>query len=586
MRNEKELTGYPSIDRMHEFGYSYFEKNPIIFDTTIFNLSNLMNILNGNKKAIQCLDREITYKELKTIVSKLSKSLKEIGVKAGDIVPISAPSIIQGVILYFALNNIGATTTFLNAKASDEEIKFYLNEFESPVYINYNKSKEDSKKEIEGTKVKVVITLGEEDIFNKPLEVDSNIVEYGYSNILSFNDLLYASKYYNNFIKTNFGKDQDSLILYTSGTSGNPKPVVLTNGNIIASALYMKNTTGISFGKGETSMCVVPFNYPYGFVTSALMTLLCGKDLILSPTLNLSNISEYLKKYNPAIIQAVPSFYNFMRKDAVVNKMDLSFLKLAISGGDFLSEAEITENERFFREHGSDAKLCNGSGAAEVSGCGTSSVGVDCPLHSVGKLLVGSNMKVIDPTTKEELKYNQEGLLCYSGEHVFNRYFNHEEDTKTAKVNIDGTTWYVSDTIGRIDEKGNVFILDRLRRFFITYDETGQAYKIYPNYVQSVIDTIDEIESCAVVKKEHELRSFVGKVYIVLKEGIEPSEELKLFLGEKIRNTSLEQGSKLKSYEIPVEIEFIDELPIAESGKVDYKSLEEKTINSSTLTLK
>lgn len=229
----------------------------------------------------------------------------------------------------------------------------------------------------------------------------------------------------------------DSLILFTSGTTGDTKSVVLTNENILSSGIYMKNSIGSSVNKGRKCLSCVPFNYPYGFITSVLMTLLCGKEAILTPGLNFSNLTYFLNK-EPNYIFGIPQLYRAMINDEQINKMNLSFIEEAISGGDFLSPKESTEILTFFRKHGSMANICNGSGNAETTGANTNAVGITYNPLSVGKPLVGTTIKIIDPKTHEELKYGEEGLMCISGKHVFDRYFKKEEETnKVKKVDKD-----------------------------------------------------------------------------------------------------------------------------------------------------
>lgn len=431
----KKETNYPSIDKVHEAGYSYFERNPIIPNISFYNALSLTSKFYRNNIAINCRDLNITYSELIDSTKMLSKTFKELGVKEKDIITVSMPSFYQTVLVFLAASRIGATVSILNPQSTTEETINYLNLFESPLFINYDKDNEYNNNIKLKTKVRQIITLNKNEVFTK--EFISNKELVGYNDFLTFSDIKKVSEYYNKYFNTWHSNKMDSLILFTSGTTGDTKSVVLTNENILSSGIYMKNSIGSSVNKGRKCLSCVPFNYPYGFITSVLMTLLCGKEAILTPGLNFSNLTYFLNK-EPNYIFGIPQLYRAMINDEQINKMNLSFIEEAISGGDFLSPKESTEILTFFRKHGSMANICNGSGNAETTGANTNAVGITYNPLSVGKPLVGTTIKIIDPKTHEELKYGEEGLMCISGKHVFDRYFKKEEETnKVKKVDKD-----------------------------------------------------------------------------------------------------------------------------------------------------
>ena len=137
----KKLTGYPSIDNIHNSDYSFFSRNPIIPNMSIYNTINLISNFYRKEEAIDCLDLRVNYGEMLKDAITLSKTLKELGIKKGSIVSAAMPNYYQGVIIYLACNRIGAITTFINSMSSIEEVLGYLNEFESSLFINFDKDK-------------------------------------------------------------------------------------------------------------------------------------------------------------------------------------------------------------------------------------------------------------------------------------------------------------------------------------------------------------------------------------------------------------------------------------------------------------
>ena len=180
----KEKTGYPSIDKTHDTGFNYFKRNPIIPNMSIYNAISLINSFNKDLNAIECGELNINYNELFNDTITISKSLKELGIKKGDIITICMPNTYQAVAIFLAANRIGAITTFLNYRASDNEIKEYLNLFESPLFINYDRSQEYNEEIKKDTKVKQIITLSKNKLYTKEFNTSSNSL-IGYNDFIS-----------------------------------------------------------------------------------------------------------------------------------------------------------------------------------------------------------------------------------------------------------------------------------------------------------------------------------------------------------------------------------------------------------------
>ena len=146
-------TGYPSVDRKHEEGLSFLKKTVVVPDMSIYNAFNVMSMPYRKDDAIDCLNLTITFDELIDNVRVLSKAFKELGIKKGDIVVVSMPNYSQAVATFFAANKIGATITFLNSHSNIDEVKHYLNLFESPLLINYDRDEEYNQSIKKDTKV-------------------------------------------------------------------------------------------------------------------------------------------------------------------------------------------------------------------------------------------------------------------------------------------------------------------------------------------------------------------------------------------------------------------------------------------------
>lgn len=570
------FTGYPSIDNIHNKDYSFFDRNPIIPDMSIYNTINMLSTFYRKEEAIDCLDLNVNYDEMINDTVLLSKTFKELGIKKGDIISVSMPNFYQGVIVYLAANRIGAVTTFINSMSSIEEVLGYLNEFESSLFINFDKDSEYNKKIKDNSKVRNIITLNRDEINIKNY---GNIISSanGYRDDLSFSDIGSIAKYYKKPIYTLYGGKEDSLILFTSGSTGNPKSVVLTNQNILASGIYMKNTGRIKAKVGERCLVCVPFSYPYGFATSTIMSLICGRVAVLAPTLSKDNIRYYLSK-NPNYVFGSPALLELIKRN-VKDSDDLSSIHTFVSGGDFLTVSQNKAGVEFFRKHGAETIICNGSGNAETVGTNTMAVGSINKPETVGRVLVGTKAIVVNPDTLEEVKYGEEGMLCISGKHVFKGYYKNEDMSRETKFVYKGIEYYKTGNMGILDTDGYFTLTGRSSRYYIRSD----LNKVYLEHIQNVISLIDVVDSCCVVPKEDKDLLFTNKAYVVLKDGVLPSLEVSDYIMnmcyKPLYNSVTGEMVQLKPFEVPESITFLDVLPRTKADKVDYTFLENMAKN-------
>jgi len=573
-------TGYASVDMPHAAAASYFERNPFIPDVDIITLLKLLSRKNRGNPAIDCNNIHATYQELIDDSKIVSKAFRAIDIKKGDIITVSLPSNYQAVVVFLALNSLGAVTTFIDNYAKEEEILSYLRKYNSPVFINYASTFEDNQRIIRRTKVKKIITLDKR--FSETRDLHMNVPEKG--GTINFNSLgIVAESCRKKHIQLMNRGNDNALILYTSGSTGQPKAVVLTNRNVIAAQVYAGKTSHTENITGTKTMTCVPLRYPYGMVTSLLTSLLWGKETIMTPDWDSSTVDYYFRK-QPNIIFGSPAVLSLTLRFLPIGH-DLSHVSHFISGGDFLTIEHAKRAYEFFAKHNNTTvELGNGCGNAETVSIGSTPVGVPLKQSTAGKILVGTTPLVIDADTSDkepisnaedlsERKYYEIGELCLSGEYIFKEYYGEPEATKKAKFVRNGKTFFRTGTLGFIDEDGYFTPTDRKSRFYIR--STG--HKVYLDRVQQLVCMADErIVDCAAVHYPDEKELFICKVFVVLSSEISDLCAFKEELLKKL-NRPIKHGDKieqLKEYEIPKIIEFIDVLPrIYGSGKIDYQAL-------------
>lgn len=565
----KQNSEYPSESKQHFNSYSFFEKHPIIPNISIYNALKIFTKLYKNSIALDCLKLQMTYREVLNNANILSKSFTELGIKKDDIVAVCMPNFTQAVCVFLAVNRLGAITTFLNPNSNEKENIKYLNEYETKILINYNKNYEHNYKVKNNTKLDNIITLSSRDLNKKYFNEVSNTFS-SYNDFISYSDLKIVSNY-NKHLKDTY--NVDALILYTSGSTGLPKKVVLTNKNVLASGIYMKNTSHLKIKENEKSMITIPFCYPYGFVTSLLMSLLCGRNSILAPYLSQQSIEYYLKK-QPNYIFGCPAILEFILK--MKNKdLNLSSITDFITGGDFLPENKYNEALQFFNKHNSNINICNGSGNAETAGANTITFGSKIKKGTVGKVLVGSDVIIVNPDTLEEIKYNEVGMLCVSGKHVFEGYYNDKKLTDEKFIYKNNKKYFKTENYGYLDKEGYFTLIGRTSRFYIN----SNINKVYCENLQSIINKLPYINECAVVPKPDDEKLYVSKAFIVLKESYKDVQNVKNTIMNDLYNYNDSNSEYyLKKYEFPESIEIVDYIPLTNANKIDYKSLENKAV--------
>lgn len=561
----KNNADYPSESKQHFKNYTFFEKHPIIPSVSIYNTLKILTKFYKENIALDCLKLQVTYSELLNNANILSKSFAELGIKKNDIVAVCMPNFIQAVCVFFAVNRLGAITTFLNPNSNEKENIKYLNEYESKLLINYNKNYEYNNKIKNKTKLKNIVTLTSKDLNRKDFNDYSDTFSI-YSDFISYSDLKIVSNF-NKHLNTSL--NDKTLILYTSGSTGLPKKVVLTNKNILASGIYMKNTSHLKIRSNEKSMITIPFCYPYGFVTSLLMSLLCGRNSILTPYLSQENIEYFLKK-QPNYIFGCPAILEFLLK--INNKeLDLSSISDFITGGDFLPENKYVEAMQFFNKHNSNVNICNGSGNAETSGANTITFGSKIKKGTVGKVLVGSDVIVVDPDSLEEVKYNEVGMLCISGKHVFDGYYNDKQLTNDKFILKNNKRYFKTENYGYLDREGYFTLIGRTSRFYIN----SNINKVYCENLQSIINKLSCVNECVVVPKPNDEKLYVSKAFIKLKDNYKNLPNIKNIIMKDLYNFNDSNSEYyLKDYEFPESIEIVDSIPLTDANKIDYKTLE------------
>ena len=551
--------------------YKYYDKGGKLEypDLTIYELVAKTCESYPNNYAFEYYGKKITYKELLMRIKKTASSLLELGVKEGDRVTICMPNTPVAVITFYAINMIGATASMIHPLSSENEIEFYLNESNSKYILTIDLVYNKLMKVIDKTKVEKIIVSSVSDDMSKFkhamywfLSGRKNKIEKNEKAIF-YNELMKLGIYYKEFECCKRKLDDEAVILYSGGTTGNPKGIVLTNMNFNALAMQCHLMCDPAKA-GDSILAILPIFHGFGLGVSIHTPLYIGMKVILVPDFSPRKFGTLIKKYRPNFITGVPTLYEALLKTKL-GKKDLSSLTCVVSGGDTLLPSFKATVDNFLKEHGSNAQIRCGYGLTECTGASCLNPRKEYRDNSIGIPLPDMDYKIVKVGTFDTAKTNEDGEICISGPTVMKGYLNNLEETnKTLVKHKDGKIWLHTGDIGCMDEDGFIYFKQRLKRLIVS-----SGYNIYPSYVEDIIKKHPMVDTCVVIGIPHQYKKQVAKAYIVLKND------------EKV-NSSIRKSIKkycednLAKYSWPYEYEYRDSLPTTLVGKVAYKKLEEE----------
>lgn len=553
------------------------KKDPIVPPLSISALFNLSSFLHWNQVVVNQKEFDFTRRELKYDRKIILKALLALGIKKGDIILVATGrSMYDNVALFLAANKIGAIVSFLDEKTPRETLLHYIEEFNSKLVVTY-KYNDKRLKELkhDAKSVKTIINLDgklidEGDIDETQEEdIEMSVLDHMWVGRRTIREI--ARDHHGWMPKNMFGGNKEAIITFTSGSTSGPKPMVFTNKALIAAALYSKAASGIKMWDKvvKTWFSFVKFDCPYGFWTSVLTPIIGGSSVILTPDLNDDNFPYYLSK-DISVLQTVPLFYEILPK-VIPKDQDLSSVKMCISGGERLEKQASLDIAEFFKEHGAEVKMCNGYGVGECLGSITVAVGSTYHPDTVGKVVPGCHVMILDPETGEELGFGKTGLLYVTGKHILKRYYNRPELTEEKTIRIKRRTFINTGDLATVSETGFITLVGRATFFINTVPA-----KVYYEVVRASIARNELVKNCYVVKMPDKKLGFVSCAFVVVNEGVGKNNETR----RKIAKESTEPfyiGKRrvvLKEYEIPRKVVFLDELPLTRANKTDFRKLE------------
>lgn len=518
--------------------------------------------------ALQYFDNEITYKELIKKINKVAAALKQLGAEKGDYITVCMPNTPEAIYMFYAINEIGAVANMVHPLSSEKEIEEFVNQAHSKIMLCIDISYPKVEAVIKNTELEQVIVVS-------PTRSMDFIVRLVYKltkgrknhikksqHVITWDKFLpKANKYIGNPHARVNAKDE-AVVMYSGGTTGKPKGIILTNLNFNAQALGAKYLVPELFKSDYSFMAFLPNFHAFGLGCCIHMPLFNGARSFLIPQFNPKKFKSYITKYKVSVLVGVPTVFDYLtkikfKKDALKN------VKFVVSGGDMISFANKEKINDFLRAHGSRALIENGYGLTEASGGFIfSPMSVAEDPDGIGFPLPDNEVLIMDLRTKKPAKPGKDGEILVRGMSVMKGYLGKPAETAKAFIMVGNKKYLRTGDIGYIDETGLVHFRSRLKRMIIS-----NGYNIYPANIEDVTMKCHNIAACAAVGREDKLRGEKVVIFIV------PEKDASERIIKKELATIYRKN--LAKYEIPREIRFLPELPKTKLAKVDFKALEQ-----------
>ena len=543
------------------------------FDGSMFEAVAKVAEAYPNNIAFDFMGKSTTYKELVREIERCAKALKTIGVRVGERVTIAMPNCPQAIYMFYAVNLIGAIANMIHPLSAEKEIEFYLNESESVTAITLDQFYNKFENIRQNTKVVNIIIASVKDALSRPIRAGYMLTEGrkiqkipADAPVIRWRDFLKLSNacFYNYKVKRT--GDDPAVILYSGGTTGTTKGIVLTNKNFNALGQQVIAANPM-FRPGDRMLAAMPLFHGFGLGVCVHTMLSQGGRCILIPRFTAKSYAKQIVKYRCNFIAGVPTLYEALLRLPSMEGADLSCLKGVFSGGDSLSIELKKKFDKFLYDHHATIQVREGYGTTEtVTACCLTPVNMSKE-GSIGLPFPDTYIKIVEPGTDRELPYGEEGEILLAGPTVMREYMNHPDETaQTLRTHADGLTWVYTGDLGTMDEQGFIYFKGRAKRMIIS-----SGYNIYPGQLENIIDAHEYVQMSCVIGVPDAYKMQKVKAFIKLSPDVAPDDNTKKELLDYCRK-------HIAKYAMPYDIEFREDMPKTLVGKVAYRVLEEEEL--------
>lgn len=551
----------PWLESYERYGLASSIEKPAD-DTSLLEVFERNFARYGNRDAYICMGAKLTYRELDNRSRQIAAYLQSLGLKVGDKVAVMMPNILQYPIVSLGILRAGMILVNVNPLYTSRELEHQmLDSGAKAIFIveNFAKTFEDVKDKGDIEHV-VVCSLGDMLGTVKGLVVNTVVrhikkivPSYSLPNSVKFKKAL-DSVSAHQYKRPELDQSYVALLQYTGGTTGVAKGAMLTHGNLTANMLQIDTVMRAAFGDtngGEVLLAALPLYHVFSFMVCGMYSMHEGYTALLIPNpRDLEGLIKDLDKYKPAYIPAVNTLFNGLVHNEKFKKLDFSNLKASIGGGMSVLPSVAKEWHDI-----TGLPIVEGYGLSETSPVVsfnpmnisefTAKIGVPAP---------GTDIILIDDEGNE-MPVGERGEICVKGPQVMVGYQNRPEDTKEAFTE---NGYFKTGDIGILDEKGFIKIVDRKKDMILV-----SGFNVYPNEIEEAMAQHPAVLEVGAIGIPSDNRGEDPKIFVVKKPGTKVTEQELIDFGRK----------QLTGYKRPRIVEFVDELPKSNVGKILRKEL-------------
>ena len=542
------------------------------FEGTMFDAVAAIADKYPDNVAFDFMGKSTTYRELVRRIEVCARSLRTLGIRENDKVTIAMPNCPQAIYMFYAVNLVGGIANMIHPLSAEKEIHFYLTESDSVAAITLDQFYGKVERAREGTRVNNLIISSIADALSPVMKVGYALTQGRKveklpkaAPVIRWKEFLALSKLTGE-PRVDRPADAPAVILYSGGTTGTTKGIVLSNKNFNALGQQVIATNPM-FRPGDKMLAAMPIFHGFGLGVCIHTMLTQAGRCILVPRFTPKTYAKDLVKHRCNFIAGVPTLYEALLRLPDMEGADLSCLKGVFSGGDSLSIELKKKFDKFLYDHKATIQVREGYGTTEtVTACCLT------PSHmfkegSIGLPFPDTYIKIVEPGTDKEVPYGQEGEILLAGPTVMKEYMHHPEETaQTLRTHADGLTWVYTGDLGCMDDQGFVYFRGRAKRMIVT-----SGYNVYPAQMENILDAHELVQMSCVIGIPDSYRMQKVKAFVKLVPGVAPDEQTKKVLMDYCRE-------HIAKYAMPCDIVFKEDMPKTLVGKVAYRVLEEEEL--------
>jgi len=518
-----------------------------------------------NAVAWDFLGTTSTYLQLVADIDRCADSLAALGLGRGDRMLISMPTSPQGVIAFYAANKLGAVPAMIHPLSTAPEIAHYVDASGARIALALDAFYGTLAAAVPKRRLETILLARIPDYLSpakrfgfwltkgrRIASVPADMRVRWWTHEMAGNQPRTAAG--------GTGADDPAAILFSGGTTGSPKGILLSNRNFISEGMQAAAWGGLD--EGDSILAILPIFHGFGLGVCVNAALMAGGKSILVPVFEPAATAALLRTKRPSVLVGVPTLFHALANDPSLARADLSCLRACFCGADTLPRTVKERFEKRVAERGGNVRLLEGYGLTEAVTAIMAMPMEEYREGSMGIPFPDTDAMLCVPGTDQEAPAGEEGELCVSGPAVMLGYLDDPEATaQVLRVHADGRTWLHTGDLARRDADGFFYFVLRIKRMI-----KSSGFNVYPTQVEDILLRHPAVTEACVVGIPDPAQVERVKAYVVLED---PSLE-----GEATRQSLIAHCRQhLIKWSCPREIEFRRELPKTRVGKIDYRLL-------------